>query len=208
MTDKHLVLVDKIETRLRKPRSEVVFPLAANHRKELRHLRDSNVGELKTQIRFIKNEKLNDYKEKYKNSILKDAKRIENDCEALNKDWEQRLKKINSLIEERKKIEEKAPLKATKNSSYEVNRLFKPQWENNYNIQYNFDPVTIVNEVAEKEFEEQYGEAFSQLNERITKIQTAYEEAINFGDLEVVKELYYKMKDADQFLDKIRNLKV
>ena len=39
-----LVIVDKIEKRLQQKREPTIFPLASNHRKELRALREINVG--------------------------------------------------------------------------------------------------------------------------------------------------------------------
>jgi len=49
---------------------------------------------------------------------------------------------------------------------------------------------------------------FKEVRNLIDDMNTKYEEAINFGDLEIVKELYFILKDGDKFLEKLINLEV
>ena len=55
-------------------------------------------------------------------------------------------------------------------------------------------------------FDEKYGQSFNEVSEIIDDISTKYEEAINFGDLELVKKLYYIMKSSEQLFKKIDKL--
>lgn len=208
--DNQLTIVSKIETQLRQRREQNVFPLTPTHRKELRQLRDANVGELTTQLRFIKKEKLDSFKVKYRKNLEELAQKGKGICEDLNKDWKKIKTQIKKLLDERKKLEEKnMPNYSTVSNSYENVHLFNEQRIDEYlQREITFDIENSTKSGAEKEFDEEYGEGFKKVQEQIDQINTAYEEAINFGDLEIVKELYYKMKDADQFLEKIRKIKV
>ena len=211
MTDnKQLAIVGKIETQLRKKREQTVFPLTPTHRKELRVLRDENIGSLRTQIRFIKTEKKEEFKEKFRKQIEKEADKVRKVCEELNKDWEEKIGQIEKIIQERKTLEEENQNQfLTMTRGYEVSTLFSTKnIKENYYRRYTFDLKKAVDTASDTAFEERYGEPFKELDEKIKQINTAYEEAINFGDLEIVKELYYQMKDAEQFLEKIRKMKV
>lgn len=54
MTKNELTLYENIEKQLQKPRNVVVFPLTPTHRKELRLLRNTNIGSLETDYTLSK----------------------------------------------------------------------------------------------------------------------------------------------------------
>lgn len=202
-----LIIVQNIEKRLREKRNPVIFPLTPTHRKELRDLKRTNVGNLLERLRIIKELKEDEYKTKYFNDIKKELKKHQKICQVLNDDWINRIKKMNELIKERKILEKKNKIEfLSLNHSY--GSIATLEIINEVDRKFTFDEDKVTDEIAEKEFNEKFGDNFKKVNEKIDDITTKYEEAINFGDLEIVKELYYIMKSADSFFERISNLKV
>jgi len=201
-----LVIVDKIEKKLQEPREPTIFPLTPTHRKELRQLRNSNVGNLRSRLSTIETLKREEYEKKYAKEIEKELGKYEGLCETLNTDWEERVKRINKILEERKKLEDKSNVnKLSLNSGYgDVADLSKLEVKREYSL----DRKQKSSEIAQEEFNEKYKDKFNAVQKRIDTIVTHYEEAINFGDLEIVKKLYYMMKTADKFFEKVSNLKI
>lgn len=211
--NKQLILVGKVENQLRKKRTETVFPLSPTHRKELRRLRDENIGQLRTQARYIKNQKIDEYQKKYSQQIVKELEKQKIVCQELNKDWDEVITIIYNLLEKRKKLEAEKKLDhITIDTTYTTSNMMGYLEIEKFKKEYSNKALLYEEEVARKicneEFEENIGEKFKQLDKQIDLMNKAYEEAINFGDLEIVKELYYKLKDADQFLEKLRNMKI
>lgn len=62
--------------------------------------------------------------------------------------------------------------------------------------------------LAESEFHEKYNESFTKVREEIDAAERAYEEAINFGDLQMVKDIYFMLKSGEKFIDKVSKIKV
>ena len=201
-----LVKVEKIENQLMKRNSSEVFPLTPTHRKELRKLRDENVGSMNERLRTLKRLKLEEYKKKYKKEIMKDVKGKQKICDTLNEDWADRIKKMNKLLEERRNLEEKFDLALInmRTGYSDVSKLHGSDFVREASM----DLEQNIEQLAKKEFDEMYGVAFRKVQEKLDELVTAYEEAINFGDLQVVKELYYKMKGGDKLFESITKLKV
>ncbi|KKN55950.1 hypothetical protein LCGC14_0576920 [marine sediment metagenome] len=202
-----LIIINKIDKKLQEKRDKNVFPLAALHRKELRQLRDSNIGNLRDRLKTIKELKKEEYIKKYSDSIKKGFTDMQNICDSLNKDWKERIQIIQKLLQDRKDLEDKSNVIHLKlNTDYsdicELKKLEEHQREFYYNEK------ELIKEIGSEGFENKFSKAFDEVTKRIDNIHEKYEEAINFGDLEIVKELYYIMKKADGFFVQISNLKV
>ncbi len=201
-----LIIADKIEKQLQEPREPTIFPLTPTHRKELRTLRDDNIGSLRQRLRNIETLKREEYQKKYSKDIEKELGKHEKLASYLNKDWKQRLVQINNILQDRKKLEEKSDVKRLYlNSGWEDIAKLK---DFDLKREYTLDREHKANEIARDEFEEKYKETFNSVLKKIDIIFTQYEEAINFGDLEIVKKLYYIMKTSDSFFQKISELKI
>jgi len=203
-----LILVDKMEKRLRQPQEPRVFPLTPTHRKELRQLRDRNIGELKNRLRNIKQMKKEEYARKYKRELELESKKYPLFCQELNSDWKKIIDKINKIISDRKNFEDKHKEIIAKFNLdcdwSEISELKPTALRRNYQV----NIPKVSEDLAKKEFEQKYGKSFEETNNKIDLLVTMYEEAINFGDLEIVKEIYYKLKEADKFIERVSQIKV
>ena len=202
-----LILIENVERRLKEAREPPIFPLSPTHRKELRNLRDTNVGNLKERLRTIKQLKKEEYAKKHTGRIAKEINNQQKICDKLNKDWQIRIIKIQQLLQERQEMEESFDITYfTKENDYsDICNLRKIEESKR---EFRFEKKEVVKRIAEEEFEEKYGDKFKAVQEKIDDIITKYEEAINFGDLEIVKALYYMMKTADKFFEKVNTLEV
>jgi len=201
-----LILVDKIEKRLQEQREPLIFPLAANHRKELRKLRDDNVGNLRGRLKNIETLKREEYQKKYAKQIEKELEKYVKLSDNLNNDWKERIGKINRILEERKQLEENQGVdNLSINQDYgglcSLEKL-------NPKREFSLNRKQKSLEIAKEEFEKKYGDKFNAVEKEIDIVVTHYEEAINFGDLEIVKKLYYIMKKSDSFFIKVSELKI
>jgi len=200
-----LMLIDKIEKRLKEKRKEVVFPLTPTHRSELRKLKNTNVGGLNDRLRNIEKLKEDEYLKKYKEDTIKELRKKEKIIKRLNDDWERRIGLINSIIKERKILEEEENLvNLNINSDWnDISSLGEIHYKRNYNID-----DDAWRKIGRDDFKKKYKDSFDKVRDKILDIETKYEEAINFGDLEIVKELYYMMKTSDVLFEKIDKLDI
>ncbi len=204
------MLVDKIEKRLKERREPEIFPLTPTHRKELRQLKNRNLGELKERVRTIKRLKQEEYIKIYSKQIKIAVEKHEKYILSLNGDWQERIKNIQVILDRRKEIEDKAEKKLgemlpdLQRDYSDVAKLSLGDTQREY--KQNFEKIS--EKIANSQFQEKYSKLFEKIGEQITDLETKYEEAINFGDLEIVKELYYLMKGSDMFFEKIDNLKI
>lgn len=205
-----LIIIDKIEKRLREKNPIKVFPLTPTHRNELRELRDKNVGNLRNTLGNIKTLKQTEYYEKYKLEIIKEFEGQEKICDELNKDWSHMVDKIQTIITERRQFEEKKlELLASGHSIQKgYDAISELRETKDWNRRFYLNKKSMSESIANDEFKKKYGDSFEKVTEQIDDIHTKYEEAINFGDLEIVKELYYIMKGADSLFEKINKIKV
>ncbi len=202
-----LSLVDNIEKRLRSKREPTIFPLTPTHRKELRELKKTNIGNIIERMRTLRELKRDEYLKKYKAEIQKelDSKKII--CNSLNADWKKRIEKINKILMERKFMESKTDLKFLNvNNDWSNIAKLEPISESDRKISFDADKAT--KQISDEEFGNKFGIKFDDVQKKIDDINTKYEEAINFGDLEIVKELYYIMKSTDKFFEKVSAIKV
>jgi len=204
-----ITIANDINKRLQVRRSETVFPLSPTHRKELRELKNKNLGGLTTRLRFIRSEKLDEFKLLNKKNLdLKLDKHILK-CNELNKKYYDVQKEFiekedlvyRELQEFSKSFKEKYGQEIIRDKYYRY-RL-----DNDNEIQLKISDNTKVN-MIELIFKEKYGKLFDDVREKIEVLTEQYEEAINFGDLEMVKEIYYIMKSSDDIFIKIRNIKL
>lgn len=206
LVENELALVEKIENKLRKPLTQTVFPLTPTHRKELRQLREQNIGGLKRRLGTVKQLKKDEYIAKYKDVIKKELSKSNKIAIKLNEDWAKRVSGIRDIINERMAFEKKyekeiVGLQLNKDYGGISNLEVKDSKR-----EYFMDFEKASNKKAEAEFLKKYDEPFKQILDKIDKLTTMYEEAINFGDLELVRQLYFEMKSADKFFEKIDEL--
>lgn len=202
-----IALIDKIDKRLKEKNPISVFPLSPTHRKELRELRDTNIGGLHDRIRNIRKLKKEEYKQKYAKDIYRELESQQVECDSLNANWIEIIEKVNKLLSDRKKHEEKISIdKFNRETGYgtfcSLDELDDDKRE------FSVDIKSTTNNIVDTEFNNKYGKAFDGVTKQIDDIHTKYEEAINFGDLELVKELYYIMKQSESLFDKIAELKI
>ncbi len=201
-----LTIIDKIGTKLQETREPTIFPLTPTHRKELRQLRDRNIGDLRDRLTTLETLKREEYEKKYAKQIELELKRYEGILDKLNTDWINRIKKLNNLLDERKKLEEKSDIKKLNlhNDYSDISKLEKVKYERTFSL----DRKQKALDIAREEFGDKYDEKFNEVRKKIDEVVTHYEEAINFGDLEIVKKIYYLMKKSDDFFKKISELKI
>ncbi len=206
---KDLAIIEKIENNLKEPRKEIVFPLQALHRKELRQLRDENIGNLQTQISVIKGKKKDEYKKKYGKEIRQELDEHLVTVQKLNDDYKRFKEKAQKLIQDRRELEKSLVNEYISIDAdyYELINLIKNK-ESKFRREASINIGSQTSNIDDKRYKERYGKAFETVQNEISKLNTTYEEAINFGDLEVVKTLYYKFKDAEILLEKIRKMNI
>jgi len=203
-----LVVIEKITNDLRTTKNNV-FPLTPTHRKELRELRKNNVANLNVKIRMLETELKQKYKEKHEKEIKKEFEIHKQNIIKLNSDWLNKMNEIVKIIEERQKFEKTFDLtNINLNCDYgdvaglnisEIKKLKRF---------YELNEERTLNKIIDEEIKEKFGVAFESVRKKIDELDTSYEEAINFGDLEIVKKLYYMTKDAEQFLETLKQLKI
>ncbi len=201
-----LIIADKIEKSLQEKREPIIFPLDLNHRKELRALRDTNIGNLKDKLNNIERLKREEYIKKHALQIEKELKKYQTKADVLNSDWEVRVLKIKNIIKERKEFEKKIDTnRLILYNDYDAVGELKLL---EYKRKFSFNSSSQSKEVAREEFDKKYKYKFEAVRKKIDVLVTHYEEAINFGDLEIVKKLYYLMKKSDNFFNKINELEI
>jgi len=200
------MIVNKIENKLKNSNNNV-FPLTPTHRKELRQLRNTQLSTLRNKARLIKIQKKEEFYLIYEKKIKKSIDIEIDKCKKLNDNWKIVVKDIKIALENHIKLEKKLkPINASVYNDYNdicnlaINSQFKREWSINIG--------NVSRTISSDMFKKKFGKGFEETNKRIDDINTAYEEAINFGDLEVVKKLYYMFKEADNFLEQIKNMEI
>lgn len=206
MMTNELIVIGKIDKALQQNKGNV-FPLAALHRKELRELKSRHLGDLRLQINSIKTMKRDEYEKKYQKQILKELAVHKQTAELLNKESVELFDSIKSLLDARKAREEEFDtLYLTLCTSYgDISNL---KLHNELRREFILDEEKVIKQIADIEFNEKYGDAFKKVRDEIDAAERAYEEAINFGDLQIVKDIYYMLKSGEKFLEKISKIKV
>lgn len=214
---KDLVIVEKIENRLQtESDNRNVFPLSPTHRKELRELKRQNMGDIHTQLRTIKELKREEYKTKYRKELDKEFESKQKDCDILDKAWIEARNKVQEICKEFFELGNKhrsETLSINTDCDYDSILKYRHSKDNIKRIskikrEYYFDEERISNEILEKEFDKRFGKSFKKVADHIENLETKYEEAINFGDLNLVKEIYYILKSSDTFFEKIQAMEV
>ncbi len=202
-----LTVIQKIEKKLKADsfRDKGVFPLASNHRKELRELRANFVGDVTTRLSILKDEKLEEFRKKNSKEIKKEILTLNDKCSTLNDNWNDCIDKIRVVLDERKTFEENILIEGI-DFECDYNDLSKLKITETKRLAYVNDKRFDV--ISKDMFDTKYGYAFNEVNKLLQDIKTKYEEAINFGDLGIVKELYYTLKDSDTLFKKIESLKI
>ena len=205
-----------------------VFPIQATHRKELKRLKATHIGELRTQLRHLKNEKYTEYLDHHSDRVKRIQAEIEKSSKAINKE----AKKLNKQLKQQKlrlakkfwpQIQElqkqypgiigehtgwEFPLKSLRDE--EDQKRFSESIADEQNSSEHTFKVFLdeskQRDILKQEFNEKYAPAFEQADDKIEILETQFEEAILFGDLEVAKQIYYTLKEADAFLAHLQDI--
>lgn len=70
------------------------------------------------------------------------------------------------------------------------------------------DEKGFIDKVLKKEFDKKYGKAFQTAEERINALGRQFNESLLFGDMEVIKQVYYNLKKAEEFLTQLQEIKL
>lgn len=203
-----LTIVQNIEKRLMKPNAVTVFPLTPTHRKELRELKRTNIGGLRSRLQTIQSLKREEYVLKYKSRLIKEIQKKEAQIIDLNKNWLIFIQSLENQLDKRLKLEKQIGITESQ-VDYGYSSVAKLKLDtSDCNRVISLDSEKISVQQSKELFNEKYKGLFQKVGDKIEDIETKYEEAINFGDLEIVKELYYYMKTADDLFIDIVNLKV
>ena len=192
-----MIVYESIEKEISKVRKENVFPLTPTHRKELRELKSTNIGNLHRQLDTIKILKEEEFYKIHKKRHVDELKSKIDDVEKLNREWVVFIEYIKNFIKRRKNQERKTlnfEGYQTKVDWNDISNLNSDDIDLHRRIEIDLDKCSNTN--CNVEFDELYSKSFDQVKKQIDKIETMYEEAINFGDLEMVKKLYYIMNEA------------
>lgn len=208
MEKNQLITLEKIQKNLEIKGKNNVFPLTPTHRKELRQLRDANIGNLNERVRAIKKIKKEEYRKKYEKELIQKIEKEKSKMDILNEDWEFVIERIRKIIEKRIELEKDNYVEGweVEHDYGDISTLKMTTKLAERKITINPEKISRI--ILEKQFNEKYNSAFDEITKRIDDIYTKYEEAINFGDLEIVKELYYLMKKSDSMFIKIADLKI
>lgn len=226
-----------------------VFPINNVLKKELRRLKNERIGDLKTQISFLKNAKWEEYialHEKKKKSLTllieKENKHLKKLVVRIMKEKRISDQKLKAQREQRDKrslslakmfypgvdalqaqyegvllefTSHEFPLKGFRNYTEGVPEAKEVKEYNAYMLtkedhnafRISFSPQQY-DELRKKEFATKYNPPFDIAKEKIEKLEAQFEEAILFGDVETVKNVYYGLKKADEFLTHLKNMQL
>jgi len=202
-----LEVYESIDKQLKMPRNEIVFPLSPTHRKELRDLKSKNIGNLNHRLDTIKQLKMEEFRLKHRHLGSKEFEKANEVCRRLNDDWARIVESINMLINKRKEFEEhNVSTKLGFEVNCDWNDIAGLKTSDEFKRRWSVQEKYFFKEKIDELFDEKYGQSFNEVSEIIDDISTKYEEAINFGDLELVKKLYYIMKSSEQLFKKIDKL--
>jgi len=207
-----LVIINRIEKRLRerRPDHENIFPLTPTHRKELRQLKSENMGGLRDRLRTLKMMKQEEYCKKYSNQIAKEFEKHKKEAKELNLSWQNMADSIRKQILKHKGKEDILKGKIPDlHIDYEWDcNICQLQTYKSKKRTISVDSKQVGETIAKKEFDDKFSMAFQKVDEKLDDLNTKYEEAINFGDLELVKELYYILKNSDSIFEKIKDMEI
>lgn len=205
MPRNELTIADNIERAIVES-PNTVFPLMAQHRKELRHLRDEIIGNLRQRLTTLKQLKREEFIKTHEAEIAQEMKGQEQLAERINARWLLTVAEVGKLLTEQQDFEkglktEFLDLASPYDSMLHIVAQSKER-------KYSVNVEKKCKEIASRRFDEKFSEAFLEVSKRIDDIYTKYEESINFGDLSIVKQCYFIMKQADGFFTKIEQMQV
>jgi hypothetical protein len=206
--------VDKWKKWMQKRSEKRKYPIPTSLRKELMELKNAHMGNLNSQLKFLKKEKYKEYCEANQDKIETMRTQTSKVIKNLNEEWEYLLESMLVSYEEyRKSLEEIYDGKEMfiqVRKGYDWNKVeeYLKNPKSKDNCRFDFDEHKFRDEVLKKDFEDRYGAGFKEAQQNINILEEKFQEAIVFGDIDLVKEIYFTLKDADQFLDRVANTKV
>lgn len=204
-------VIQKLENKIQTAKESNLFPLAQAHRKELRELRDAHIGNLKKRVAVIKDAKKQEYLKKYEQDGKDKRAELVIETQELNAEAEQKLLELKEIYDRMKAKEEEleeiyGSCASIRSDVYglEDSLSFKHralnlilEVNNNFNKRY-----------LERKFNDQYNEVFKAATDELDRYDKVFEEALVFGDLETVRDIYYTLTKADDFLQKLSEVEI
>jgi len=200
---------EETKNKLLKKQDVKVYPLTQSLRKELNELKDNHIGNLNGQLNNLKRLKYELFCKYHNKRFLAEKKElqikislIDKEQEKLREEFSKKFQKIEKNLESMKNIA---------GFSYEADYYLENVLENKeqrMRFKTWLKEDTFSEELFKIEFNDKYGKGFEVAKERIKELEQQFRESLVFGDLEMVKELFFILKDADKFLEKLTNMEM
>ena len=189
-----IIVRKDVEDRLRKFRTDhKKSPIPQNLRDKLVELKGKTIGNLRKQVKTIKD--------------LKRAEFEKNNSDIINTELVKKMQpahefviEMQKLVDKIKELENEKPVGVERNSyTYDqLNRMFTIS---------NSSKRELKNEIIKSLFAK-WTEKFDGVAAKLQEYEDLYEEVVLFGDVELVKEVYYKLKKAERLVNSLETLKV
>ncbi len=201
-----LIVIDR-QLRSRKHNS---FPLTPTHRKELRQIISKNIGDLRIKIDLISHEKYLEFiaknEVKFDKIKTEQQKKVDFLMTEFNKMRDKVAKEIENFIVIESETNYIKDIIRTDIGYSDISRL------NIKSIEVSYRKYAIsddkFNNYTESKFKEVFKDKTQKIYNMIDLYSTKYEEAIVFGDLLLVKDIYYHLKQLETDIEKLRKVKV
>jgi len=211
---------DKWKTTMLAKRDEKIYPIPQQLRKELDILKSAQIGNLTSQLKFIRSEKYKEFCDANQDKIEQEREKtqktialIETGAAKLIADMQAMARKFQATEE---KLLEGREEFIKKDKGYhwkEVMENLGVEDENDADDEklsctYQFSEEKFKDTALKEEFKRKFGIGFEEAQKAITTLEEKFKEALLFGDIELVKDIYFTMKRADEFLSKVQQMKV
>lgn len=208
-----LVVMEKLkkfEKQILAKRDKEPYPIQSTLREELNSLKKSEIGNLRKQIMVLRQTKYDQYCELHQKKVEQEEKRSQETIEKINSDYQNMLKQFEKQTLDFFKATNKKlqGISFDDNKRYKVNDLKLISTHMDYRYSVNFSKDKFNKTVMKEDFDKKYGQAFQKTFEKIDFLEQKFNEAVVFGDIQIVKEIYYTLKQADQFLKKLEAIKL
>ena len=96
----------KVNTKLEKARGDTIFPIPAQLRKDIRELKNSQIGSVKTRLKILKKEKLDLFISFQKNYVSKNEDRLSKKVDSMNRRFKDKFEKLRKIALELKVLKD------------------------------------------------------------------------------------------------------
>jgi hypothetical protein len=199
-------LIEKAEKNTAVRKYPMVYPISNDLRKELKKQKDKEIGDIRTQIKTLRDLKFQEFKSKASTFGKIDAilKPVEKRAKMLNKAFIELKEKAKELMKEQKDLEKDTKYIHIDSAYCDLSQL---RVDKESRRVYAVDGDAF-DEIAEEMFDKEYKNAFEETYKVLDDISTKFDEAVLFADLEAVKTLYFQMKESKKLFEKIEKMEV